>query len=79
MRKPISRLRTTFAFAQRADLFVTAHTADILVELLQRKEALRRLWNTKSFRDELAVYGAVGATTFATGALVSLVTAIWIK
>ncbi len=79
MHKPATRSRTTFAFAQRADLFVTAHAADLLTELLHRKEAFQKRLKDKAFRDELAVYGTVAATTFASGAFVSLVTAVWIK
>lgn len=79
MNKPATRQRTTFHFAQRADLFVTSHAADLLTNVLHRKEAFRKRLKDKAFRDELTVYGAIATSTFATGALVSLVTAVWIK
>jgi hypothetical protein len=78
MRKPASRQHTTFAFARRADLFLTARTGDALIKVLELKAAFRNRWKNKAFRDEVSLYGAVGATTFASGILVSLVTALWI-
>jgi hypothetical protein len=78
MRKQVSRRHTTFDFIRRTDLFVTKHTADALVKVLELKTAFRKRWQEKSFRDEMSLYGAVGATTFASGVLVSLVTAFWI-
>jgi hypothetical protein len=78
MRKQGSRQHITFAFAKRADLFLTRHTADALIKVLELKTAFRKRWQEKSFRDEVSLYGAVGATTFASGVLVSLVSAFWI-
>ncbi len=75
MRKSAAHPATTvFTFAQRADITITSHTADLLTELLMRKEALQRKLQDKEFRQDLVDYAMLGIMSVAAGTLFSLVT-----
>jgi hypothetical protein len=76
MRKSTLQQTTVFAFARRADLFVSRHTADLLTDLLMFKKALQRKLKDEEFRRSLLDYGIVGVTTLAAGALFSLVASL---
>ena len=73
MRKIATRPTTIFTFAQRADITITRHTADVLTKLLMRKEAFRRKWHDKEYRQDLLDYSMMGAMGMAAGTLLALV------
>ncbi len=73
MQKTVARPTTVFTFAQRADITITRHTADILVQVLMLKEGLRRKWKDVEFRQDVIEYGMLGGMAMAAGTLFSLV------
>jgi hypothetical protein len=73
MRKTAARPTTLFTFAQRADITITRHTADVLTVLLMRKEAFRRKWQDKEYRQDVLDYSMMGAMGMAAGTLFALV------
>lgn len=74
MRKIATPPTLMFTLAQRADITITRHAADLLTELLMKKEALRRKWREADFRQEIKDYSVVAVMAIATGTLFSLVT-----
>jgi hypothetical protein len=74
MRKITLPSTTLYTFTQRADLTLSTHTADLLTDLLKRKEAFRRKWQELEYQKDWVDYAAMAVTTLASGALFSLVT-----
>lgn len=74
MRKTAVPPSTIFTFAQRADITITRHTADLLTVLLMKKQALQRKWRDPEFRQDIKEYSVLGIMAVATGTLFSLVT-----
>jgi hypothetical protein len=74
MRKSTLPQPIVFAYARRADLFLSRHTADLLTELLMVKKRLLKRLEDKAFRSCLVDYGVTGVTMLAAGAFFSLIT-----